>query len=125
MGYTTLMNYLIPKNLGRVPEWDQLVKISNVSNISIDWLLTGKGTANQGCSAERCSEEVQRACTTLREIMISDVPVVKDALISNLAAFQHSIKQEQRIKYLEEMIKPGTFTGTGEAASSSTGRKKT
>lgn len=35
------MNYLIPKGFGRVPEWDQLVKISKASGKSIDWLLMG------------------------------------------------------------------------------------
>lgn len=35
------MNYLIPKGLGRVPEWDQIVKIAAASGKSIDWLLTG------------------------------------------------------------------------------------
>ena len=40
--YSTFMGYLGRSYRGKVPEWDQLVKIAGAGNVSVDWLLTGE-----------------------------------------------------------------------------------
>lgn len=42
IGHSTIGNYFNKQNYGRVPEWDQLLKISKASGKTVDWLLTGK-----------------------------------------------------------------------------------
>lgn len=42
IGYSTFAAYLNPKNIGKVPEWSQLVKIARGLETTTDWLLTGK-----------------------------------------------------------------------------------
>lgn len=151
MGYTTLMNYLVPKGIGRVPEWDQLVKIAQASGKSIDWLLTGKDPvqlqagivsdprAGYGACADSLDtlpEEIKNACRQVRDIFLSDHSVIKPALLSNLAAFQYSVEKEKsqdeeieklnrRLKQLEEWRKAERNTGIDTAASSNTGKPKT
>jgi transcriptional regulator with XRE-family HTH domain len=147
IGYTTLMNYLIPKGLGRVPEWDQLVKISNGCGKSIDWMLTGQERTPALCISEARSQyradpmhgwpaDLKTACHQLKNILLSNHPVIKPALLSNLAAFEYSIEKEKeqdekirkvnkRVKDLEDSLRRGQPTGTDEAASSSTGKPET
>jgi hypothetical protein len=48
IGRSTLGNYFNKQNYGRVPEWDQLVKISKASGKSVEWLLTGKEAKPSG-----------------------------------------------------------------------------
>jgi len=48
IGRSTLGNYFNKQNYGRVPEWDQLVKISRASGKSVEWLLTGKEAKPSG-----------------------------------------------------------------------------
>jgi len=106
LGYSTLMNYLSRHSRGRVPEWDQLVKISKASGKSIDWLLTGdehnqilegQGAAEQG-SASACPlcgswpDEIK----TLAEILDSDDETTKGAILSNLTAFRKSVEKDRK-----------------------------
>ncbi|MFA5262105.1 MAG: helix-turn-helix transcriptional regulator [Candidatus Omnitrophota bacterium] len=100
--YNTLMNYLVPKGLGRVPEWDQLVKIADATGKSIDWFLTGKklgsgvipGVAEPGAEYGVCKswdvwpEEIKDACRIVHKIMTSTNKIAKDALHTNLALFE-------------------------------------
>ncbi|MBN1545733.1 MAG: helix-turn-helix transcriptional regulator [Syntrophaceae bacterium] len=147
IGYTTLMNYLVPKGLGRVPEWDQLVKISNALGESIDWLIKGiqPDTIPQAVeeSVTQWSDEVQTACRQVKGILLSNHPIVKPMLLLNLAAYHHYVQTDKphrkndklrdeeirklrgRLEFLEEWHKAGGDTGTDVATSSSTGKSTT
>jgi transcriptional regulator with XRE-family HTH domain len=46
IGYSTLMNYLNKDNVGRVPQWHVLLKISHFTNRTIEWFLTGEGNGS-------------------------------------------------------------------------------
>ena len=135
-----------------LPDGKMLLAIHEKFNVSIDWLLTGK--ESKGCSEEefmaQWPEEIRNACRQLKDVFLSDHPVIKPALISNLAAFQYSVEKEksqdnkieeqtqklkkqdqeirkirEQLKQLENWHKAEQSTGTGGAASSSTGKTKT
>lgn len=80
--------------------------------------------------------EIRNACRQLKDILLSDHPVIKPALLSNLAAFQYSVAKEKsqdaeirnlsrRLQELEEWHKAKQPTGIDGAASSSTGQMET
>ena len=111
IGYTTLMNYLVPKGIGRVPEWDQLVKISIASGYSIDWFLTGKNITPEAAFMCGWTPEIQEACRTVKRILESGDKKTADALRQNIEAFETSVKrldeneklrEEKRIKTLNQ-----------------------
>ncbi len=58
IGRSTLGNYFNKQNYGRVPEWDQLIKISAASGKSVDWLLTGKETSESDAEHRKSKEIV-------------------------------------------------------------------
>ena len=134
------------------PSLEILLEITEKFPVTIDWLLTGK--ESKGCSEEefmaQWPEEIRNACRQLKDVFLSDHPVIKPALISNLAAFQYSVEKEksqdnkieeqtqklkkqdqeirkirEQLKQLENWHKAEQGTGTGGAASSSTGKSKT
>ncbi len=137
MKYPTLMNYLKKGAEGHVPEWDQLVKISDASGKSIDWLLTGKmpeTDARHPCAG------LEEHCPKIKNILLSNHSVITAAFLANIAAFDHSINKEKEqdekirtqgrdikslkdeVKNLNKALSKGQLTGTDQAASSSTGK---
>lgn len=92
IGYTTLMNYLVPGSRGRVPEWDQLVKISEFTKKSIDWLLTGK-EPHVAVTTPQCplcgdmTEETKDLCKKVKEIIESKNIAFASALKTVVTVF--------------------------------------
>jgi hypothetical protein len=133
------------------PSIEYIVAVSRVTRKPVEWYLYGKPSESQpdykveesrpqfGSEEDLMShwpEEIKSACRQLKEILLSDHPVIKPALLSNLAAFQYSVEKEKsqdeeiknlnrRLQHLEEYHKAKQPTGTDGAASSSTGKKKT
>lgn len=146
--YETIRNWC---NGTRFPEGYQLLSIRDKYGISIDALLTSsdpeliytpkvsESQAEYGACADsldKWPDDIKNACRQVKKILQSDHPVIKPALLSNLAAFQYSVDKEesqdaeirklnQRLKLLEEFHKAKQRTGTDGAASSSTGNEKT
>jgi len=96
-------------NGNNLPNGSQLITIGTEFKTSIDWLLTGREPeANFMCGWD---EEVQEACRAVKEILESKNGVIVPALLSNLAAFKHAVKNDdaledkKRIKDLEEEVK--------------------
>jgi len=143
VSYDAVRQWCIGENL---PDGKRLLAISEKFGVSLDWLLTGRGPEkiavsgieeagkeyNSCESFDHWPEEIQNACRQLREILLSDHPVIKPALLSNLAAFQFSLGKEKtqdeeirklsrRLLELEQWHKAKRRSGTGGAASSSTG----
>lgn len=54
VSYNGARNYL----LGRVPSWDKLIEISNITSCSIEWLLTGKGSRDTSVQVNSNSDSV-------------------------------------------------------------------
>lgn len=122
MGYSTLMNYLVPGSRGRVPEWDQLVKISKASKKTINWLLTGEekqaktsghavaesimpyGTTPTGFM-EDWNETSVEAAKKLKTILDSGDDVAIAAILSNLNAFHESVKRKEEVESQDRDIK--------------------
>ncbi len=94
MNYSTLMTYLRPKNDGRVPEWDQLLKISVAGNKSIEWLLTGK-EPQKDC-AVNCDIEMQEICLKVKELIKSETSW-GESLRSNIETFKKGFDNEKHI----------------------------
>lgn len=81
VGYSTLMTYFRRVNYGRVPEWDQLVKISEASGKTIDWLLTGKEPPQ--ANPQLVVQETPRLKTFHRDFALDNyIPIrlIKDAV---------------------------------------------
>jgi len=131
------------------PSIEYIVAVAKVTGKPIEWYLYGTQPENQAKAMTeeefmaQWPEEIKNACRQLKEILLSDHPVIKPALLSNLAAFQHSVQEEKvhrdrdnkrdeeirklrkRIRFLEERDQADPASGTGAAASSSTGKKET
>jgi len=136
INYSTFMTYLAPGSRGRVPEWDQLVKIANASGKSIDWLLTGKESRRD--HAHPCAG-LEEYCKKIKNIILSQHPVITPAFLANIAAFDYSIGQDEktkdhskiikrmkkRINDLEEAVSRDQSSGIDEVASSNTGKRET
>jgi transcriptional regulator with XRE-family HTH domain len=136
-------------NGDNLPDGKQLMLIHEKFGVSLDWLVIGIGPqkaavagiaeqeAGYGCeSLDSWPEDIKNACRQLREILLSDHPVIKPALLSNLAAFQHSVSKEKsqeeeirklsrRLLELEQWHKAEQNTGAERAALSSTGKPET
>jgi hypothetical protein len=67
--YNGARNYL----LGRVPEWDKLVRISEITGCSVHWLLTGEGPMRFGDAVEGMS------MADMREFLLDQVRILGDA----------------------------------------------
>lgn len=121
------------------PSLEYIVAVARVTGKPIEWYLYGKQPGNEASTRSEeefieeyianWSEDDKKACRRFRKIMSSDNSGVKDALRWNLAAFEESLDQKEEIKrlnkrlqFLEERQKAERFTGTDEAASSSTGK---
>ncbi len=65
IGHSTIGNYFNKQNYGRVPEWDQLLKISKASGKTVDWLLTGKEAESSFNKSGEFSVSVKNAIDSL------------------------------------------------------------
>jgi len=65
IGHSTIGNYFNKQNYGRVPEWDQLLKISKASGKTVDWLLTGKEAESALTKSGEFSVSVKNAIDSL------------------------------------------------------------
>lgn len=105
--YETIRNWC---NGTRFPEGYQLLSIRDKYGISIDALLTSsdpeliytpkvsESQAEYGACAEsldKWPDDIKNACRQVKKILQSDHPVIKPALLSNLAAFQYSVDKEE------------------------------
>jgi len=131
VSYEAVRQWCIGENL---PDGRRLLAIHEKFGVSIDWLLTGKEPGAQLPEAfmAQWPVEVRNACTQLKNILLSDHPVIKPALLSNLAAFESSVEREKtqdeeikrvnrRLHRQEQELRAKQSTGTDGAASSSTG----
>jgi transcriptional regulator with XRE-family HTH domain len=65
IGHSTIGNYFNKQNYGRVPEWDQLLKIARSSGKTVDWLLTGKEAESSLMKSGEFNTAVKNAIDTL------------------------------------------------------------
>jgi hypothetical protein len=122
------------------PNFDAISKICEEFDCSFDWLLTGKESKYANlCPVQETvpafqadpmkDVELKRACQQVKNIILSDHPVIKPALLSNLAAFEYSIEKEndlfKRIEELEKAMSGGRNTDTDAVASSNIGKRET
>jgi hypothetical protein len=149
----SLISKIHPKRHGKAPQAPSLeyvIAVAKITGKSTDWYLYGETPENQPVhkAAElqarykseeeflsQWPEEIRNACYQLKDILLSDLSEIKTALILILAAFQKNVKKEKssleetrtlnrRIQELENYHKAKQDTGTGGAASSSTGSGK-
>jgi hypothetical protein len=119
------------------PSLEYVIAVANFTGRPIEWYLYGCKEAEPREQTEeefmaKWPEEIRDACRKLKKLLLSDDPVIKPALLSNLAAFQLSLEQKEeirklsrRLQFLEERHKAKRHTGTDGAASSSTGKPGT
>lgn len=107
------------------PSLDVLLKITQLYEVSLDWLLTGENP-NISDTMSTWPEDVRDACLKAKEIIESKDPVVTPVLMSNIAAFYDAIKQKEdnrvlakkvddlqkEVEYIKKISKPGSRTGT-------------
>lgn len=107
-----------------IPRGDILLKISKVTEKSMQWLLTGE--EKPGEFAATWPEDIRNACQSVHKIMTSDFMRAKEALKSSLSTIEDHIdlgdfKKElehikKKLKVLEELH--------GQELKSGNGRKK-
>lgn len=122
------------------PSLEYIIAVAQATGKPIEWYLYGIQAAQAltvaspeplykymehtaPYNADPCgewSDEAILACEQVKRILDSNHPVIKPALLSNLAAFEYTIKQDEDIKkiqgevaYLKKMHKKGRRTGTG------------
>ena len=125
LGYSTLMNYLNPNNIGKVPEWDQLVKISKTANKSIDWLLTGEEMKDEGCEV-KCGEHIMELCKKVKDVVESETHWGA-SLEANIHSFKAGLdgdKEREEIKKDMNALKKSNAVLSSESPQKNTGKKK-
>ena len=145
MSYDAVRQWCIGENL---PDGARLLAIRDKFGISIDWLLTDQGpmqaaipavceqTEPYGASPHRCAfcgdmtDEIKDLCRRLKTIIESGHKTAVPALISNLAAFEDSVKQSEEIekqkqeidtlkktvRHHSKLLDSGHHAGSGRAA---------
>ena len=85
IGYSTFMNYFNSDNYGRVPEWEQLLKISKGLDVSIEWLLTGDEPEKESKKTDTLSK--------LSESLFDTVEILRAEKKELLNKIEHLKKQ--------------------------------
>ena len=104
---------------GAIPRADILLKISKEVNKSMEWLLTGEENKNK---ISDWPNDIKEACEIVHKIMTSDNKIAKDALHTNLVAFEDhdSLRIDKKrmdqieaeIAFLKELYNRKTESGT-------------
>ena len=114
------------------PSADMLAGLFLHHSEHLEWLLTGKeiapgllaepraeyGAGDQHC--EFCgdmTDEIKDLCKKVKAIVESKHPTAVPALLSNIAAFEDSVKQTERIDNLEKEVKRLSANPTGAVKS--------
>lgn len=145
------------KTPGYRPSFDILLTVTEKFDLSFDWLVTGKGSMRPGALSiqeqrelynaqkshclfcDGMSGQVKDLCNRMKKIIESKHETAVPALISNIAAFEDSVKQTEEIKRQKEeieelkktvrhhskLLQPEHHTGSGRAAGAGIRQKKT
>jgi hypothetical protein len=145
--YDSVRRWCIGETL---PGGNQLLMIRDKFGVSIDWLLTGDDPApvkvptgihetgaSYGSSPHHCpycgdmSEEVKDLCSRVKKIMESGHRTAVPALVSNITAFEDSVKQTEEIEKLKQTVRHHSKllqaehrTGSGKAAGAGAQKRK-
>ena len=145
--YDSVRRWCIGETL---PGGSQLLAIRDKFGVSIDWLLTGRGSfpvmapgihespdSPYGTPQQPCpfcgdmTDEIKALCKTMKEIIESKHPAIVPALESNIKAFKYSMDQEEELRKLKEEVKhlkklsdPLRVIGTGRAAGAGMRKRK-
>ncbi|ENE1999755.1 helix-turn-helix transcriptional regulator [Enterobacter hormaechei] len=97
--YRSLQNYLRGE---REPNAEALVALSTHLNISIDWLLTGKGEADGAEKAQPANQEqhFNQSDLKLLELLNQLEPEVRKELLRGAEEKQRMIDMEKQLKEL-------------------------
>ena len=103
---TTFQSYVN----GKLPKPEYLLRISEVYNISIDWLLTGKGDMlledKKGSLYNKVEDEDPEVADLLSrtmEILRSDTDY-SFSLAANIRSFHHAIRMEKEVSELKSEV---------------------
>lgn len=88
---------------GAVPKAEHLLRIAEKYSVDLHWLLTGNGTITRGAQPIDDTTTSQ-AVASLREILASDDPVWKPAILANLAAFRQAVDQKREMEKLRQEV---------------------
>ena len=108
--YRSLQNYLRGE---REPNAEALVSLSTHLNISIDWLLTGKGEAVGGEKAQPANQEqhFNQSDLKLLELLNQLEPEVRKELLRGAEEKQRMIDMEKQLKELSAAFERLKNTG--------------
>lgn len=108
--YRSLQNYLRGE---REPNAEALVALSTHLNISIDWLLTGKGEAVGGEKAQPANQEqhFNQSDLKLLELLNQLEPEVRKELLRGAEEKQRMIDMEKQLKELSAAFERLKNTG--------------
>jgi hypothetical protein len=110
------------------PSLEYIVAVARATFKPIEWYLYGSPASNlrvmdrgpeyridrhQCALCDGMSDEIKELCKKVKGIVESGQKVVVDALKSNIEAFQHSVKQAEKI---EKLLDPDSPGGTGKDA---------
>jgi transcriptional regulator with XRE-family HTH domain len=122
VSYSAILQWCNGENL---PDGKRLLAISEKFGVSLDWLLAGKDPGADFMST--WTEDVVRACHSLKEILEARDPIIAPALQANLAAFREAVKRkvdndalkkrldtvEKKLKYMEKVKDGSLGKGSG------------
>jgi hypothetical protein len=145
---------LSPQNISNVhgearknqPSLQYIIAVAKYTGKPIEWYLYGDRPAVDALVAKpagqyhserhQCrfcgdmSEEIKDICKKVKKILESHHPSAVPALLSNIAAFEDSVKQVEEIEELKrivdhhtKLLAPDTPNGTGKDASTGSRKK--
>ena len=113
--------YLIERELERLGiSQKEMASILGVSPVYVHQILHGKKKAEirlfefaeklgidlfQDAFGHNWSDEVKRACEDLAEILMSGNEFVKNAILSNIEVFKHTVRQAEEIEKIKHDLR--------------------
>ena len=90
---------------GKLPKPEYLLLISEKINVSIDWLLTGKGDpyiCKVGASQDDDTEFAE--FLNMARVVLESGTAYSDTLIANIRLSHHAMETEKRLKGIEKRL---------------------
>jgi len=103
------------------PSLQYIIAVAKFTQKPIEWYLYGEtvkpltisetpsGYGSCADSLDNWPDEIKNACRQMKKILDSDHPVIRPALLSNLAAFEYSVdkekSQDEEIKKINKRLK--------------------
>jgi transcriptional regulator with XRE-family HTH domain len=96
---------------GSEPDKDTLITLSNLYDVRVEWLVTGKATPTSSNKNEtdiaKRMEQIRKDLTSEDGLLFNGEPMSEEAVESLMEAMEHVVRQTQRInkKYIPKKFR--------------------